>query len=365
MRAPTAIVAAFLLALTLPSASEAQGAGSGQERGRTFSEITRDFPQIALPALESITAGSRSIPAGARVSGPVATWAGDIEVLGTLDGDVVAIDGDVIVGESGQVNGDVLAVRGQTRIAGLVTGAVLRLDGDLGAAPAAPVASVGGTWRSLGVTLGTLGILLVLGIGVLIFAGSTLDAVVEVMERQLARAFLIGVAAELGLLPALLLLIVGLALTVLGLLLIPFAIVAYALAAAGALTLGFLAVAVVVGGAVVKRRRVRPLTARATSLRALMIGVFSLLALWLVAAAVVWSPLAAAILRLVAGAVTWVAVTAGLGAVILSRLSARPAEGRPEPAMSLDELGWQTPTPVSGVAAARRPTPVATTGKGR
>jgi hypothetical protein len=366
VRVTTGAAAAFLLAVASPSFGQDQGSGgrSAQEYSRTLSEIRRDFPQISLPASDSIPSGSRSIPAGARV-GSITVRDGDVEILGAVDGDVVAIDGNITVAEGGQVNGDVLAIRGQTRIAGVVTGSILRLEGDLGAVPSARPEAVGGTWRPLGVTLGTLGMLLVLGIGVLIFAGSTLDSVVEVMEHQLGRAFLIGIVGELGLVPMLLLLIVGLALTVLGILLIPFAVVAYALAAAGTLTLGFLAVAVVVGGAIAKRRGSRPLSARATSLRALMIGVLSLMFLWMVAAAMIWSPLAAAILRLIAAAVTWVAITAGFGAVILSRVSARRVDVRPEPVVPLDDLSWQTPTPVSGVAAARRPTPVVTSGRGR
>ena len=365
MRLMTGAVAVFILALASPSGSGAQPPSSVQDRNRAIAEIRRDFPQISLPASDTITSTSLSVPAGTTAGGPLAVWGGDVEVLGTVDGDIVVFDGDVIVGEGGRVNGDVLAIRGDTRIAGIVTGSVMRLEGDIGAVAAGPAAPPGGTWRPLGVTLGTLGMLLVLGIGVLIFAGSNLDAVVEVMERQLTRAFLVGLAGELGLLPVLLLLIVGLALTVLGLLLIPFAVVAYALVAAGALTLGFLAVAVVIGGAIARRRGSRPLTARATSLRALMIGVLGLMLLWVVAAAVVWSPLAAAILRLVAAAVTWVAVTAGFGAVILSRVGSRRADVRAEPAVAIDDLSWQTPTPVSGVAAARRPTPVVTSGKVR
>lgn len=367
MRAALAVGAALILALAPASAISGQNQppSATADRDRIIGEIRRDLQQIELPAGDSITQGPRSIAQGTRVAGPVAAWGGDLEILGTVDGDAVAIDGSVIIGDSGRVNGDVLSVRGQTRVAGVVTGAVMRLEGNLGPATAAPtVARVTGPWRPLGVTLGTLGILLVLGIGVLIFAGSRLDGVVEVLERRLSRSLLVGIAAELALLPVLLLVCVALALTLLGLLLIPFAIVAYALAAAGTLILGFLAVAVVVGGAIARRRGSRALTARATSLRALMIGVFTLLALWIVAAGFAWSPLAAAILRLVAAAVTWVAVTAGFGAVILSRVGARRVETRAEPEVVLDELSWQTPTPVSGVAAARRPTPVAS-GKGR
>ena len=366
MRGVLAAGAALLVALVPAAAVSGQSSSQPTaDRSQVIAEIRRDLPQVDLPAVDSIRQGGISIPLGTRVAGPLAAWGGNVEVLGTVDGDVVAIDGTVIIGDSGRVNGDILSVRGQTRVAGIVTGAVLRLEGNLEpVAPAAAVGRVGGTWRPLGVTLGTLGMLLMLGIGVLIFAGTTLDGVVEVLERRLSRSLLAGIAAELALVPVLLLLCVALAVTLLGILLIPFAIVAYALAAAGALTLGFLAVSVVIGGAVARRRGSRALTTRATALRALMIGVFTLFILWLAAAAFVWSPLVTAVLRLIAAAVTWVAVTAGFGAVILSRVPTRKPEIRPEPEVILDDLSWQTPTPVSGVAAARRPTPVVT-GKGR
>ena len=362
MRAALAAGAALFLALAPASDIFAQTSPTAPATNRDaiLTEIRRDLPHVTLPATDSITAGARSIAAGSRIAGPVATWGGNLEIFGTVDGDVTAIDGDVIVGDSGRVNGDVLAVRGDTRVTGTVSGSVMRLEGNLAAIAVAPVgARVGSTWRPLGVALGTLGMLLMMGFGVLIFAGPTLDSVVEVLERRLSRSLLVGIGAELALLPGLLLLCVALAVTVLGVLLIPFAIVAYALAVAGALTLGFLAVAVIVGGAIARRRATTGMTTRAASLRAMMIGVVTLLVLWVIAAAFVWSPLAAAIVRLIAAAFTWVAVTAGFGAVILSRIGSRRAEPRPEPEIVLDDLSWQTPTPVSGVAAARRPTPIA------
>ena len=59
-----------------------------------------------------------------------------------------------------------------------------------------------------------------------------------------------------------------------------------------------------------------------------------------------------------------VAVTAGFGAVLISRAGTRRTVPPQAPVAPLDDMSWQTPTPVSGVAAARRPTPVAS-GKGR
>jgi hypothetical protein len=150
--------------------------------------------------------------------------------------------------------------------------------------------------------------------------------------------------------------VVVLAITVIGVLLIPFAIVAYIIAAAGLLALGFLAVARFTG-----RGFFHPSAGDATrsvSLRALVIGVALYLGVWLVVAALTWMPSLQPLLRAVACAITWVALTAGLGATVLSRAGTQheqprdaglPSPGAPEP------LAWQTPTPVAGVAAARRP----------
>ena len=358
---------ATLVASGLAGPATAQDSSTAL-RGRieqAFTELRRDVSEVALPDPAAVTQGARTIAAGEQVSGPIATWRGDVEVRGIVTGDVLAIDGDVIVAEGGRVEGDVLSVRGQTRIAGLVTGSVMRLEGNLaspvpvGAAPRA--STVGG---SLGVAVATFAIFLMLGIGVLIFAGPTLDGVAEAMERGLARSFLVGIVGQLALLPGLLLVVTALTLTLIGILLIPFAIVAYVLAVAGAATLAFLAVAIVIGRAVSRRRRSESLARRAEALRAMIIGVSSLFLVWIVGAALDWIPLIAGIARVVALAVTWVAVTAGFGAVLISRAGTRRAEPVARNAGVPDEIAWQTPTPVSGVAAARRPTPV-TSGSSR
>ncbi|HPV74947.1 MAG TPA: hypothetical protein PLX31_08620, partial [Gemmatimonadaceae bacterium] len=63
-----------------------------------------------------------------------------------------------------------------------------------------------------------------------------------------------------------------------------------------------------------------------------------------------------AALRIVALLVTYVAVTAGFGAALLSRGgSRRDAAVAQAPAPAMDAASWQTPTPVTGVVAARRP----------
>jgi hypothetical protein len=142
---------------------------------------------------------------------------------------------------------------------------------------------------------------------------------------------------------------------VVGILLIPFAIVAYAVALAGVLTLGFLAVARFTGAAITGGSRApegRPV--RGASLRALLVGLVLYLGLWIAAAAFAWSPLVGSLLRAAAVAVTWVAITLGLGALVASRVALRRVQSA-EVGGSADPMIWQTPTPVTGVAAARRP----------
>jgi hypothetical protein len=145
--------------------------------------------------------------------------------------------------------------------------------------------------------------------------------------------------------------VVGLAITVIGVLLIPFAVVAYVIAAAGLVTLGFLAVARLAGGTLASSQGTT--SERGVHLRALIIGLVAFLGIWMLAAAFTWNPLAGAVLRALAIAVTWVGATVGLGATLTSRAGTQRAI-KSSTRSTNDELSWQTPTPVSGVAAATR-----------
>ena len=53
---------------------------------------------------------------------------------------------------------------------------------------------------------------------------------------------------------------------------------------------------------------------------------------------------------------TWAAVTVGLGAALLSWRTRR-RRGGGDDAGQATAGGWQTPTPISGVATTRRPMP--------
>ena len=88
-------------------------------------------------------------------------------------------------------------------------------------------------------------------------------------------------------------------------------------------------------------------------MRALVVGIVLFMGIWVVAAAFQWLPVANGILTMIALALTWVAATAGFGAAILSRGGTHRDAAKKIPVE--DASGWQTPTPITGVAAARRP----------
>lgn len=304
-----------------------------------------------LPDADKFTFGDRSIAERTVVDGPVAVAHGNLDVYGTVNGDVFALDGDVRVHAGGRVTGDAWAAAGTVIIeGGVVEGQKRAFSAHLPAAARTPSRPLT-TLEAVKLTIGWFALLMIIGLGVMIFADGNLDGVVLGLERGFAKAFWIGLAGQVILLPALVVLVAALAITVIGVLLIPFAIVAYVIAAAGLVTLGFLAMARLTGGAFTSDRGTT--SPRGVHLRALFMGLVVYLALWLVASLFSWNPVIGAVARTIAIAITWVAATLGLGATITSRGgTVRPGAGGPSTAT--DELAWQTPTPVSGVAAATR-----------
>ncbi|MEP7345229.1 MAG: hypothetical protein ABI877_08175, partial [Gemmatimonadaceae bacterium] len=293
-----------------------------------------------------------TIPAGERRRGPVVVAGGDLIVRGTIEGNAIAILGDVIVPAGGRVTGDAIAALGELRVDGQVDGEAREINtfkagGDERAA-ASEVSKSASTMEALRLACGWLIVLLLIGLGVLVFAGNYLDGVVDVLEQNFWRSLGVGLLGGVSLVPILALVIAGLAISLIGILLIPFAAVAYLLAAAGLVTLGFLAVARVTGNSV-GSAAVRRLSSRGSTLRSLVIGIVVYLGPWVLAAALSWAPIPAGILRAIAFVVTCVAATAGFGAAILSRAGSRRELPAGAPASAPDPVGWQTPTPVTGV----------------
>lgn len=231
---------------------------------------------------------------------------------------------------------------------------------------------------------GTFGIGMIIGFVVLMTAEEALLAVAKSAARDVSGSFWAGVLTQLLAVPALVVLLIACAITIIGILAIPIAALAWALALAGAVTLGILAVAMVIGRAVAGRGN--GATERAAALRGLTVGLIALSLVWFGAALAARVPVFGAISRLVAVAFTWAVATVGLGAVVKSRIGVSRLSvqfgrfgGAAGDKMSgftgkwgaasstgVNEVqvpvSWQTPTPVQGVVAAPRPT---NTGEGR
>jgi hypothetical protein len=351
------VAVASLVAVCVLSAqgSTPAAANAGQAQTREVTDST-----AAKVTVDTIGFGGRTIARGDTVHGTVVVAAGDLRVRGSIVGNAIAIAGDVVVDSGGNVSGDAIAVFGSVTTDGGVVGGERRsIAGSFGSRlglereKAAPAPR--GTIEALKLSLGWLVILLLIGFGVQAFAGNYLAGASDVLEQSFWRSFLVGIAGELAIVPALVLLLVALAVTVVGILLIPFAIVAFVIAVAGLVTLGFLATARLTGGGI-RSGRARALSETGSTLRGLVMGITLYLGMWVVAAAFQWSPIASGILRTLALAITYVAATAGFGAAILSKGGTRRDVAKVQPVA--DEMAvWQTPTPVSGVVAARRPTP--------
>lgn len=201
---------------------------------------------------------------------------------------------------------------------------------------------------------GTLVALASLGFGALFFVPQRLEMVADTVRRSPIRSFFAGLFAQPLLLPALVTLIIGLVLTIVGILVVPVAIVAFVLAVAGALVGGYLAVARVVGEIYVRRRGNGTYTSGWATYRYLVYGLIGLLLIWAPVVLLRSIPVAGTILFITALVFTWVMATTGFGATILSKAGggwrfAAPA-GRPE--ISSEYL-WTSPVPARPTEARR------------
>jgi hypothetical protein len=310
---------------------------------------------VNVPAASEFKLGDQTIDSGSA-SGPVSVARGNLVVKGRITGDALVLHGDIIVMPGGIITGNAISVDGRIRPnGGVIEGDIRAIRGVTGNLLAAAAGRAGAerpptTLASLKMALGWFAVLFMIGVGVLLFAEKNLDGVVLALEQDFSRSFWMGLLAQLGALPALLLVVVGLCLTIIGTLLVPFAIVAFIIGLAGLITLGFLAVSRFTGRAFFRDAA----ASRAVSLKSLFTGLAIYLGLWFLAAFFVWNPLVGSLLRTVALAGSWVALTFGLGAALITRAGTRrKSDGKA--AKPADEFSWQTPTPVTGVVAARRP----------
>jgi hypothetical protein len=353
--------------VTSPSGTGAMQA-KGAKSVRELIDGIRHDPDatIPLPPTDSFVSGGLTIAAGQHQSGTVATVNGPLDISGTVDGNAIAIDGDIVLHPGAHVRGSAFAANGVVRMdgaGGQVDGEIRSIEGSFGngfARVAASEASHNSRWHAVRIAVAAFGLVLMLSIGVLTFAEEQLDNVTATLADHFGRSAWYGFVAEIALLPALLVMIVALAITIIGVVAIPFAIIGFVVLAIGAAALGFMAVAEASGTSILRSGSQASLTARGAQLRAIVTGISIFGGLWILTAIVGADFMAGMIIRAIVLILTGVAVTVGFGAVVLWRLEMRRAGQIAKRAIAelpASDAVWQTPTPVAGVAAARRPTP--------
>jgi hypothetical protein len=305
-------------------------------------------------------AGHYSVGTGDVLEGHLLVLHGDADIFGTVRGNVVTVDGDVIIHSGAAVTGSVLAVGGRVRDeGGDVRGSSLTLS-DPQTAVTVPVPPPGGNWgiaarRGAGLA-GVLLTLMLMGAGLVAFARPQVQIVADTVGHSFGRAFMAGLLGQILVVPTFGMIVVGLALTVVGILLVPFAVAVYALLAVVTLLGGFLAVAHAMGEVRARRRMALGIKGVATSGYAyLATGLLAAAALWVVWIAFGWVPIAGRLIEVAAILVTWLLATVGFGAALLSRLGLKDHfTGRfIAPEMLTDEYLWATPQ--FGVPAVTRP----------
>jgi len=308
--------------------------------------------------------GKFTIKPSDHLSGSLLILDGSADVSGRLDGNLVAVDADVILHPGAMIVGDVLAYNGQVHdLGGEVTGDIRTLSSVSVApradeAPAAPhpeSALMAFLRRSAGLT-GVFLSLVVLGFGVIMFARPNLEVVADTVSHSFGRSFVVGLLGEILLLPTFGMIVVGLFLSVAGILLLPFAVIVYGLLVVLLVVGGYLAVAHAMGETFVRRKMAAGAAVGSpNSYRYMFGGLVALMVLWVGWVLFGWVPVAGPLVQAVAVLVTWLLGTAGFGAALLSRAGIRENfTGRilPPEAMT-DEYLWATPQ--FGVPAARRP----------
>jgi len=283
---------------------------------------------------------------------------GDADIYGQLRGNVVTLDGDIIVHAGATISGDALALGGRIREVGGAIAGQARAFGT--SAERATAEATPGSWVARFGTnaLGLIGVfvtLTLLGFLLVAFAKPNLETVSDTVVHSFGRSFLVGMLGQVLLVPTFGMLVVGLILSVVGALLVPFVVIVYALLAIIGIVGGFLAVAHAMGEKQTRRRMAQGLAASPNSFRYMLIGLATVLSAWLAWLVFGWVPVAGTIVWGAAVLVTWIIATTGFGAAILSRAGIKPEfAGRYiSPETMTDEYLWATPQ--FGVTAVKRP----------
>ena len=313
-------------------------------------------PDVARALRESpMHVGDVRVAAGERHEGDLVVYRGTVDVYGHVTGNVVALFGDVVYREGAVIDASAVAVGGAVQDqGGTVRGDVKTIStseleaaaqeaAELKDTPAAATA-LDRVFHDVRNMLAVFVACAMLGFGTVFFGRRYLEVVADTAAHSFGRSLVVGLLGQLLLLPTFGMLIVGLALTVVGILLLPFAAVAYVVAAILAFVGGYLAVAHAIGERVARRRMAHGAFVRAPNAYGyLFSGLIGLMGLWAAAALTGWMGPVVIVFKVAAVLVTWVAVTVGFGAVLLARGGLRETFAGRHMGEVTDEYLWSTP----------------------
>lgn len=300
--------------------------------------------------------GSIHIRPGEIVDGDVVAVGGSVRIDGRVTGDAVAVGGSVSLGPNAVIEGEAVAVGGRVNrapgavveggiqeIAGLPPIRFRRGDWD---APA--------PWGGIGGVIGTvmwIVVLALLACLALLLARRPIERM-EVRARTSPwKAAAVGLAAQILFFPALVLVVVVLAISIIGiplLLVVPFAILALAIG----ILFGFTAVAKTVGHAAEERFG----WSHANPYLSLLVGLGLIVSVSFFASVLGMGggPLKifAVVLGIIGFVIQYIAWTIGFGVLLLTRFGTRYSWGEEEP---LAPVGPYAPGPAPAATSSPPP----------
>ena len=168
-----------------------------------------------------------------------------------------------------------------------------------------------------GFVIGWLIIIGLTGFMLLAFGADKLQVVIGTMQKGIGKSLGSGLLGQLAIVPGAIAVCALLAVTLVGILLIPVGLLVFMFAVAGIAMFGFVAVATMTGAALTAGSK-RDETAHGALLRSFLTGTAVFIGMWLITAVFCRVPLLGPMLESFASAVTFIAATTGFGAVLLS-----------------------------------------------
>lgn len=168
-----------------------------------------------------------------------------------------------------------------------------------------------------GIVFGWILIVGLIGFTLMAFGADKLQIVIRTMQQGVGKSLGSGLLGQVAILPGAVAVCALLAATLIGILLIPLGLVAFMVAVSGIAMFGFVAVATMTGQALTASSKADD-TPHGAMLRAFFVGMAVYLGLWVLAAVLRPIPLLGAIVESFVTAITFIAVTTGFGAVLLS-----------------------------------------------